>query len=90
MRLSKLVPAHTHAVEFQWVKHDFMKFGFYRGVRERHRQTIDRGCFWCRIAFKDDDSMALAGRKNGGNVLLCSDCASQAAPRPVPSGESGL
>lgn len=75
--LSRIVPAHTRTIRFNWCKADFMLFGFYKGVREKRRMSIQSACFWCRVPFNDEDMMALAQPESGANKLLCQSCAGQ-------------
>lgn len=75
--LSRVVPAHTRTVRFNWCKPDFMLFGFYKGVREKRRMSVQSACFWCRVPFKDDDMMGLAQPESGANKLLCPSCTSK-------------
>lgn len=78
LRLSRLVPAHTRAVRFHWIKADFMVMSQqYRRIREKCRSPMDT-CKWCGHKHVDGEMMALAGPEKGANWILCQRCATEA------------
>lgn len=52
----------------------FMKFGVFRGARERIGCSVQKTCFNCHKKFTDSDDVYMA-ITTGGNILLCEKCA---------------
>ena len=76
-RLSRRVPARTKTETFTWIRRPFLEMSQkYRDVRKR-LNPMD-SCFWCRHKFEDGETMNLAGRPKGRNVVLCDTCADSA------------
>jgi len=74
MKLSKVIPAHTKTVEFNWCKKDWLIMSpIYRTARIG--MNLMDSCFWCGYSFNDGDLMAIAQPKKGLNKVLCQDCA---------------
>lgn len=77
IRLSRLIPARTQTIEFDWCKREFLAMSqVYRNSR-RNMKPLD-SCFWCGHKFEDGEMMALAHPKRGGaNKVLCQQCADE-------------
>ena len=73
--LSRIVPRHTRSETFAWCRREFMLFSTFKTARERNGMKVQKGCFWCRTPFGDNDMLALAGRHKAANVLICQKCA---------------
>ena len=72
--LTRRVPARTKTERFTWIRSPWMKMSQkYRDIRAKTRSPMDM-CFWCRRKFEDGDTMNLAGRPKGKNILLCNAC----------------
>jgi hypothetical protein len=75
MKLSRMLPARRHTVEFNWCKKDFVVMSQkFRDIRARSHNPMD-SCFWCGHRFSDGETMALAQPKKGANKTLCQKCA---------------
>ena len=76
--LSRRVPARTRTENFTWIRRPFLTMSQqYRDVRKRMKPMDS--CFWCRHKFADGETMNLAGRPKGANVILCDSCADSAS-----------
>ncbi len=86
MKLSKLIPARTMTVKFNWVRKDFTKCSDrYRAIRKNLRRNEHRKkasmtyCDWCKREFEKDEPFALAQPKPKQegprrNWALCHKC----------------
>jgi len=78
IRLTKIVPSRRKAVEFNWIRGDFMVMSQgYREVRSSCGTPMD-SCFWCHHEIEDGEMMSLGNPKGKTNVILCHDCAEMA------------
>ena len=87
--LSRIVPAHRHTMEFNWVNRDFMVMSpKFREIRAKLRKPMD-ACKWCGHPIADGEMMALAQPKKPGsaNVILCQGCAALATSNPKAGQE---
>lgn len=55
-------------------KKPFMKFGFFRNVRESHNMRVQKTCFNCGHKFSDNEDVFLVIVKGHENPLLCEKC----------------
>jgi hypothetical protein len=75
MKLSKIIPEHKKTITINWIKMDFLKMSQnYRKIRSGSKYPADK-CYWCKHPFEDDEMIALANLKKGGNKVFCQTCA---------------
>ena len=77
-KLLRRIPARTKTERLTWIRRPFMEMSQqYRDIRAKTGDPMDK-CFWCKHGFTDGETMNLAGRPKGKNVLLCDPCADEA------------
>ena len=76
LSVSKIVPAHRKTINFNWVRRDFQKFGFFKESRLRMKCGVEgwQTCFWCKHKFTDDEVFGIGQLEKGPNKPLCSAC----------------
>lgn len=83
--LTKAVPARQEKVNFLWIRRDFLLYGEFKQAREKIGMKVQKGCWWCRDSFSDNDMLALACAEKKGNKIICQSCADKAATTsPTP------
>jgi len=76
-KLSRVIPARTETVKFNWIRKFLTVDEVYIAVREHCGGTM-LNCFWCKTKFSLGDRLFLAQRKGKTNVSLCGGCAEKA------------
>jgi hypothetical protein len=76
MHLTKTIPEKKKTIRFRWCREELMEMSpSFRQARAAMLAPLNF-CFWCNRKFEDGDPIALAQPEQGGNKVLCSDCAS--------------